>query len=185
VPGTSNHGSGHALDIRDSGSTPGVTRWNNARSNWIRANARSHGFNPDGFTFDEPWHITYLGNPWAGEAPAGTDQGGALPATSEEDEMAYPIKWRDHLYLVGTGFISHLNNAKAATLSRNIVAADDKWIGVSETEFKQQLDSFGIPQNVVDFKTGHVLDPGTGKKIRGGVWSWARAAFHQAGGKTP
>jgi hypothetical protein len=37
----------------------------------------------------------------------------------------------------------------------------------------------------VDFKTGHVLDPGTGKKIRGGVWSWARAAFHQAGGKTP
>jgi len=57
VPGTSRHESGRALDIHDTGTTPGVTRFNNARSDWIRKNAARFGFSPNGFGFGEPWHI--------------------------------------------------------------------------------------------------------------------------------
>lgn len=48
-----------ALDIHDTGTTPGVTALGNARSAWIRANAHLYGFNPAGFNFSkiEPWHI--------------------------------------------------------------------------------------------------------------------------------
>lgn len=64
-PGTSLHESGRALDLRDSGSTPGVTVAGNARSNWLRLNARKFGFSANGYSFGEPWHYEYQGNPWA------------------------------------------------------------------------------------------------------------------------
>jgi len=66
VPGTSRHESGRALDIHDSGSTPGVTRFNNKRSDWIKANASRFGFNANGFGFGEPWHIELKADrdPW-------------------------------------------------------------------------------------------------------------------------
>ena len=63
-PGTSLHETGRALDIRDSGSTPGVTVAGNVRSNWIRNNAAKYGFNPAGYGFREPWHVEYTGDPW-------------------------------------------------------------------------------------------------------------------------
>lgn len=71
APGTSNHQSGHALDIRDSGTDAGVTIAGNARSNWIRANAAEYGFTPIGYTFAEPWHIEFTGDPWAGGSSGG------------------------------------------------------------------------------------------------------------------
>ena len=58
-PGTSLHETGRALDLRDSGSTPGVTVSGNVRSNWIRNNAAKYGFNPAGYGFREPWHVEY------------------------------------------------------------------------------------------------------------------------------
>lgn len=82
APGTSNHQSGHALDIRDSGSDAGVTTAGNARANWIRANAARYGFSPIGYTFGEPWHIEYTGDPWA----ATTGAGGSA-SVEEEDDM--------------------------------------------------------------------------------------------------
>ena len=63
-PGTSLHETGRALDLRDSGSTPGVTVSGNVRSNWIRNNAAKYGFNPAGYGFREPWHVEYTGDPW-------------------------------------------------------------------------------------------------------------------------
>ena len=63
-PGTSLHETGRALDLRDSGSTPGVTVAGNVRSNWIRNNAAKYGFNPAGYGFREPWHVEYTGDPW-------------------------------------------------------------------------------------------------------------------------
>ena len=65
-PGTSRHETGRALDIYDSGTTPGVTRAGNPRSNWIRENAHRYGFVANGYTFPqvEPWHIEYTGDPW-------------------------------------------------------------------------------------------------------------------------
>lgn len=52
-----------ALDIRDSGTTAGVTVAGNARSNWIRNNASKYGFDPAGYGFSqvEPWHIEFRG----------------------------------------------------------------------------------------------------------------------------
>ena len=53
-----------AIDIRDSGNTAGVTRYGNARSNWIRDNARKYNWNPRGYhEFNEPWHLEHTGTP--------------------------------------------------------------------------------------------------------------------------
>lgn len=83
-PGTSNHRSGHAIDIRDSGSDAGVTVAGNARSNWIRTNAYVYGFNPAGYGFSEPWHVEYVGDPWFSPgAPANVPESNE----SEEDPM--------------------------------------------------------------------------------------------------
>lgn len=64
-PGTSRHESGRALDLRDSGNSPGVTVAGNKRSNWIKANAAKYGFRANGYSFREPWHFEYQGDPWA------------------------------------------------------------------------------------------------------------------------
>ena len=78
-PGTSLHESGGALDVHDSGSSPGVTTAGNTRSNWLKANATKYGFKPIGYSFNEPWHIEYQGNYWVVPTPT--------PKPSEEDEM--------------------------------------------------------------------------------------------------
>lgn len=64
-PGTSRHENGRALDLRDSGSSPGVTVAGNARSNWMRSNSHRYGFIANGYSFREPWHFEYQGDPWA------------------------------------------------------------------------------------------------------------------------
>lgn len=74
-PGTSLHETGRALDLRDSGSTPGVTVAGNSRSNWIRNNAAKYGFAPNGYSFNEPWHVEYQGDPWTGSGTATTNGG--------------------------------------------------------------------------------------------------------------
>jgi hypothetical protein len=67
-PGTSNHEEDgprgpRALDIHDSASSPGVTKYGNARSLWIKNNAkRIAQFDPAGYDdFKEPWHIEAIG----------------------------------------------------------------------------------------------------------------------------
>lgn len=62
-PGSSNHeiqGSKAAVDLRDSGDGPGVATGRNARANWLRANAHKYGLEPEGYSFDEPWHYAVL-----------------------------------------------------------------------------------------------------------------------------
>jgi lysozyme family protein len=82
-PGTSNHEEGgprgpRALDVRDSGGDPGVTRNGTPRANWLRANAPRFGFDPAGYTFSqiEPWHIEYIGS--LGGGATGTNPDGTL-----------------------------------------------------------------------------------------------------------
>ena len=67
-PGTSRHENGRALDLRDSGNSPGVTVAGNSRSNWMRANSHRYGFVANGYGFREPWHFEYQGDPWAGSS---------------------------------------------------------------------------------------------------------------------
>lgn len=83
VPGTSNHEEGgpigpRALDIRDTGSNAGVSIAGNSRSNWIRYNARTYGFNPAGYNFGEPWHIEYTGSFGGSGSPAGGETGSTI-----------------------------------------------------------------------------------------------------------
>lgn len=82
-PGQSNHEEygprgPRALDVRDSGGDPGVTRQGTARANWLRANASRFGFDPAGYGFRqiEPWHIEYTGN--LGGGNSGTSPDGKL-----------------------------------------------------------------------------------------------------------
>lgn len=91
-PGQSLHETGRALDIRDTGSDPGVTAYGNKRSKWIKKNVSKYGFKPAGYDlFNEPWHIEYQGDPWAGGTPASTTPKSkpttTKPVTSEEDDM--------------------------------------------------------------------------------------------------
>lgn len=63
------HIRGVALDLRDSGGDPGVTRAGTPRSNWLRANAPRFGFQPVGFGYGEPWHYEFSGDPWKDNTP--------------------------------------------------------------------------------------------------------------------
>jgi hypothetical protein len=65
-----------ALDIRDSGNDPGVTRFGTVRAKWLRAHAASHGFDPAGYWFSqvEPWHYEFTGKVGV---PAPSTAGGA------------------------------------------------------------------------------------------------------------
>lgn len=93
-PGTSNHEESgprgpRALDIRDTGSNPGVTVSGTARANWIRANARKYGLDPAGYRFlkVEPWHIEYTGA-LAQSAPAAVGAKPLPTPTRQEDELS-------------------------------------------------------------------------------------------------
>lgn len=85
VPGTSNHeiqGDRAAVDLRDTGSGPGVSSPNNARSNWLKANAYKYGMIPSGYGFGEAWHYDVL-NIFS-PVPAGVSIIGGEDLPSEE-----------------------------------------------------------------------------------------------------
>ena len=78
-PGQSNHEETgprgpRALDVRDSGGDPGVTRAGTVRANWLRQNAPAYGFDPAGYRFSrvEPWHIEFTGAIGGGAADQDT-----------------------------------------------------------------------------------------------------------------
>lgn len=61
-PGTSLHEKNSALDVRDTGGDPGVTRAGTYRSNVLKEIAPNHGFDTTGLRlYGEPWHIDYVG----------------------------------------------------------------------------------------------------------------------------
>ncbi|GAA5146263.1 hypothetical protein GCM10025768_04640 [Microbacterium pseudoresistens] len=90
APGTSRHERSGAVDLRDTGSDPGVTTEGTVRSDWLRANGPSFGFQPTGFGFGEAWHYDYDGpqdGPATTKGPATTEgaaQSGAQTTTSEQ-----------------------------------------------------------------------------------------------------
>ena len=102
-PGTSLHESGRALDVYDSGSTPGVTTAGNVRSNWVKANASKYGFQPTGYGFNEPWHIEYQGDPWAGSANVKPKEKGFLMALTDE-QQAKVFAWMQSTHDILTGY---------------------------------------------------------------------------------
>lgn len=121
----------------------------------------------------EPWHIIDFAA-FAALAGGGSTP---FPITPEEDDMAYPVLVDGkHRLLIAPGFIKHFTDVTASDLTRNIVASTDVWIQLTGAQFALQLDSFGIPRDRVDVATGWVHDVSLGKKVAGGMWSWARDA---------
>lgn len=93
-PGQSNHEESgprgpRALDLRDSGSDPGVTRIGTARSNWLAANAPRFGFTPAGHFFNprEAWHYEFTGSLDA--APTSTPPAGGAVSASNPFGIAF------------------------------------------------------------------------------------------------
>lgn len=87
VSGASNHQLGYgrkgAVDLRDSGGDPGVTRFGTARNLWLRANAHRWGFDPDeGVAVNEAWHYRYTRDPYREAPNKETDD-----MTPEQDKM--------------------------------------------------------------------------------------------------
>lgn len=98
-PGTSLHETGRALDLRDSGSIPGVTVAGNVRSNWIRNNAAKYGFNPAGYGFREPWHVEYTGDPWRAIGKGSAES--EIPSVNAGFSIAYIKDIQNHLIAKG------------------------------------------------------------------------------------
>lgn len=129
--------------------------------------------------FSGPHRTGVVWNPvWlVADAPT---PGGTIPEptpTNYEDDMAYPFRVDNkHLFLVSPGFIKHFSDSGPADLTRNIVASNDEWISLGSADFLKQLDSFGVPRNMVDLTVGRVFDVSAGQMVVGGMWSWAREA---------
>lgn len=149
-------------------------------ANWARQAMIDAGFE---YPYDyEPWHgqlPNIYSYPLVTSVPASAYSGFTpFPDIPQEDDMAYPILLNDrHLFMLAPGYIKHFANGGDATLSRNIIAANDAWIGLDTQQFLGQLDSFGIPRELVDAANGYVYDVREKKMVAGGMWSWARHSY--------
>lgn len=121
-PGTSRHENGRALDLRDSGASAGVTVAGNARSNWMRQNAHTFGFIANGYSFGEPWHFEYQGDPWVAGSVA-------PPSTSKPVWSASYIKdIQDRLIRLGFSVgNSGIDGSKGPDTDRGILAFQKKY----------------------------------------------------------
>jgi len=90
VPGTSNHeiqGSNAAVDIRDTGSGPGIATAGSARAKWLRENCWRYDMVAEGYNFKEPWHYKTLNIFNAVPGGGGANpQPAPKPEPEEEDE---------------------------------------------------------------------------------------------------
>lgn len=120
APGYSNHEEGgpigpRALDLRDSGTDPGVAWIGSERSNWLAKEAAKHGFKNAGHFFSprEGWHYEYTGV--IGRYPASTG-GGSSPVVipTQEDSMFVAIVRKKDWYLVVGGKACLLGAASGA-----------------------------------------------------------------------
>lgn len=83
---------------------------------------------------------------------------------------------KKHQYAVGEEFLSHYATPAQQDITRKVTSGTDEMHQLSETDFWNLLDGLGIPRQVVDLKTGAVLNPQSGKFEGGGVWSRRREA---------
>lgn len=88
-----NPSGGRSLDLYDSGKDAGVTVAGTRRANWLKANAAKYGFWARGYNFNEPWHVEYQGNPWAGPSFSGTPEGTTV--ATAKDIWYFPVHRKD------------------------------------------------------------------------------------------
>lgn len=96
-PRLSNHeiqGTTAAVDLRDTGKDAGISKFNNPRSNWARANAWRYGLSPEGYNFKEPWHFSIAD---IFRTPPATPAGGNSRPVPEEIK---PLHLEDQMYAI-------------------------------------------------------------------------------------
>lgn len=159
VPGTSNHGYAIAVDF----AWP-LTSWTTQGQQWFRANEARYGFSSaQGVADGEPWHKVYVG-----PTPT-TAGGGSTPINQQEED---PTMWvvgvknglgiAGAVFTMGREYIRHEpyapgladqsgnpGSAEGAGFTTRVVAADDKIIWASQSQFNALLSSFDIPADSV------------------------------------
>lgn len=161
------HVSGNAIDVpRNKADDYDVS----TPAGWLRVHGGAYGFYP---VNNEKWHYNYFMN-------RDTLLGTPINPAYQEDDVSYAIKVDGkHLFQIAPGFVKHFTDATAADLTMKITSADDQWIALTGAQFLTQLDSFGVPRNVVDATNGGVVSPGADKPVLGGMWSWSRSADYR------
>ena len=98
----------------------------------------------------------------------------------EENDMAFPVNYKGHKFLIGLGQIKHFTAENLPDFVMRVATTEDEWHQPKNAaEWVALLDGFGIPREVVG-EDGAILNPQTGKHVRGGMWSWAREASVKA-----
>lgn len=181
TPGTSNHeeygpNGPRSLDVYDSCSDPGVSRFGTARTRWMEQHAWEYGFENEGHKFNEAWHKTYRG-PIGGPAPAGSGStSGEVVIVPKEDEEMYSVQVNGKIYGLATQFITHYGTVSQATTTRQVTSATDELHKLNLGQFVDLLDGLGIPRDVLD-KDGYVKNPqstAVNKFENNGTWSRER-----------
>ena len=153
VPGTSNHEIQRnyygAVDLRDSGKDAGISRPNNPRSNWARANAPRFGLEPEGYNFKEPWHFRLPDIFRA--VPVPTPSGGGGSSKTKEVKVKHYFNddgkalRKGGLDLApGAGSWLHKDAKAATSKATNIIG------GVGEYDFTVHVYAEGKPGDIVD-----------------------------------
>lgn len=160
VPGTSNHeiqGDAAAVDIKDTGSDPGITAKNSERGRWLRQVFEpKYGMDPEGDSFAEGWHHRMRG---IFRTPPSTG-GGTTTTTKEikvrhyerEDGKARRVKGKSGATTTGldlapgTGSWLHTSATAASSKASNIIG------GVGEYTFVVRVYVEGAPGDTVDVK---------------------------------
>ncbi len=120
---------------------------------------------------------------WINPATVITRGVAAIPASQlptlallpEEEADMIPIRLDGkHIFTLARGQIAHQANQPMSTFVRNVHAAADVFVEVDQGHMRALLDSVGVPQGVVNYGNGHVLNPESGKYEAGGMWNWER-----------
>lgn len=202
APGTSNHETGRSLDLRDTGSDPGVAAsFLTPRNIWLSRNCHRWGFTHTGKNFKEPWHFEQLqvADPFGGLgkplAISSSDPGQPLTTGSgnsggskfdpgettpeEEDDMSSYVLVRvkdrkGRHYALDTEFVKQITSVTSVKLEEDATGRKER--EVSGKTFDVMCAVRGIPSNVFDSQ-GRVLNAlEGGGYVHGGAWSRGRAA---------
>lgn len=181
-PRLSNHeiqGTTAAVDLRDTGKDAGISKFNNPRSNWARANAWRYGLSPEGYNFKEPWHFSIAD---IFRTPPATPAGGnsrPIPDTKEWDEMASKQEIKDALFEVltqvdlGPGKRNHYDSLK-------FIADLAARSGATASEIAQAVASFPVP---AQDENGHLIRDDSGNPVTYQLQGYLASTSARVGGQ--
>jgi len=153
-PGTSNHeiqGTNAAVDLRDTGSDPGVLTMGTVRAKWLKAEVESgkYDMDPEGYNFREAWHFR-IHNIF--NAVPGTSSTGSKPITTapKEDKVKHyhtedaTARSGGRIVKPGNGFWLHRLKGQPISKASNVVG------GVGPYTISLHVYAEGKPGDFVD-----------------------------------